>query len=184
MDNKILNFFQLQKQKGFKMVHLNIRSLLKKIDQLRAVLEGSNIEIFTLSETWLHSNIDTHMVQIQGYTAYRLDRKTLNTNLTTTKRGGGLITYIKNTSLDVYVKDAENMSAKDIEIQWFKIECKHAKTITLANVYRPPSGNLDKAIKIIEKSLRSLVKPNEEVVILGDFNIDYKNKSSLNYKNF
>ena len=182
MDNKILNFFQLQKQKGLKIVHLNIRSLLKKIDQLRAILEGSNIEIFTLSETWLHSNIDTHMVQIQGYTAYRLDRKTLNTNLTTTKRGGGLITYIKNTSLDVYVKDAENMSAKDIEIQWFKIERKHAKTITLANVYRPPTGNLDKAIKIIEKSLRSLVKPNEEVVILGDFNIDYKNKSSLNYK--
>ena len=181
MDSKIQNFFQLQKQKGLKMIHLNIRSLLKKIDQLRTILEGSNIEIFTLSETWLHSKVDTHMIQIQGYTAYRLDRETMNANLTT-KRGGGLVTYVKNTSLDVYVKDAENTSTKDIEIQWFKIKRKNTKTITLANVYRPPNGNLDRAIKTIEKGLRALVQPNDETVILGDFNIDYKNKSSPKFK--
>ena len=181
MDSKIQNFFQLQKQKGLKMIHLNIRSLLKKIDQLRTILEGSNIEIFTLSETWLHSKVDTHMIQIQGYTAYRLDRETMNANLTT-KRGGGLVTYVKNTSLDVYVKDAENTSTKDIEIQWFKIKRKNTKTITLANVYRPPNGNLDRAIKTIEKGLRALVQPNDETVILGDFNIDYKNKNSPKFK--
>ena len=42
---------------------------------------------------------------------------------------------------------------------------------------------MKQAIKLIEKRLGSLPKPNEELVILGDFNIDYKNKKSINYKN-
>ena len=74
------------------MVHLNIRSLPKKIDQLRVILEGSNIDIFTLSETWLHDKVDSHMLQINGYNIYKQDRGTFHS---VKKRGGGLLTYIK-----------------------------------------------------------------------------------------
>ena len=180
MDNTIHNFYELSRAKGLKIVHLNIRSLPRKIEQLRAILLGSNIDVITLSETWLHSKIDSQMIEIQGYTLHRLDRATQNANLKN-KRGGGLLAYVR-TALDVYVQTAECLSNKDIEIQWIKIKKKNTKTILLANIYRPPTGKVEQAIKVIEKGLAALRELNDEIVILGDFNIDYKNKMSINYR--
>ena len=139
MTTEIFNFYQLNAAKGFKIVHLNIRSLPRKIDQLRAILENSLLDIVTLSETWLHSKIDSQIVHIKGYTLYRFDRKVSQKDKN--KRGGGLIAYIKN-GLDVRVHDSENVSTKDIEIQWLRITRNRAKDILLGNLYRPPNGKL------------------------------------------
>ena len=178
MTSEIYNFYQLSTAKGFKIVHLNIRSLPKKIDQLRSILQGSNIDIITISETWLHSQVDSHLIHILGYTTYRQDRVTLGQGKC---RGGGLITYVKD-SLDVYVQNSESSSAKDLEVQWIRIARKNAKNILLANLYRPPSGKLNRAIRVLDKGLAALRKPNEEIIILGDFNVDYMNKKSPTFK--
>ena len=71
--------------KVFKVVHLNVRSILKKIDHLRLVTQDLNIDVFTVSETWLKR----HLVDIQGFKAYRLDR---DSGKGEKKRGGGLLT--------------------------------------------------------------------------------------------
>ena len=147
---------------------------MKKIDKLHAILIGSHIDIITISETWLHSQIDPQMVEIQGYKSFRLDRDVNNCKLTK-KRGGGLITFVRNATMDVYVQKEANVSKKDFEIQWLKIKKQNYKTILLANVYRPPAGKVNHAIKVIETGLISLRETNDEVVILGEFNIDYKN---------
>ena len=84
--NHISSFKDLSQRKGVKIVHLNIRSLLPKIDQLRQILVEAKIDIITLSETWLKPEIDTQLVEIDGYTCYRLDR---NKGTTGKKRGGG-----------------------------------------------------------------------------------------------
>ena len=178
MDDKIYNFYQLNAAKGFKMVHLNIHSLSKKIDQLRVILEGSSIDIFTLSERWLHDKIDSQMIHIKGYHSFRQERNSFDT---IKKRGGGLITYIKS-SLDVYVQETENSSTKDLEVQWLRVTRDNAKNLIVANVYRPPAGKLNSAIKTLGKNINHLKKPNEEMVIMGDFNVDYKNKKSPNFK--
>ena len=167
MAETIYNFHQLNGAKGFKVVHINIRSLSKKIDQIRSILQCSTIDILTLSETWLHTKVDSQVIEIQGYTNYRLDREIYNKNHTK-KRGGGLITFVKEGSMDVYVQD--HVSTKDIEIQWLKIKRENSKTILIANVYRPPSGKVDQAIKLIEKGIPSYQIPNEETIIIGDFN--------------
>ena len=120
------------------------------------------------------------MVAIKGYSTYRLDR-CCNPN-SQQKRGGGLIVYVKNTSSDVYVQEVDSSSTQDIKVQWLKIARANSKTILLANVYKPPLEKVEKAVKILEQGLGSLHTPNNEVVILGDFNIDYKNKKSPNYK--
>ena len=174
---EIFNFHQLGKAKGFKIVHINIRSLPKKADQLRLILQNSNIDIFTLSETWLHDKIDTQLIHIPGYDITRLDRKPTPFK----KRGGGLLIYSKK-SLNVNVHQLQTTSTKDLEIQWIRIERSHAKDILLANMYRPPTGNLSQAIKLIGKDIAALKKIKEEMVILGDFNVDYKNMKSPNYK--
>ena len=56
--NKVLS------QKGFKIMHLNIRSLTSKLDQLRTMLGNNNIDIFSMSETWLHAGIRSNILSI------------------------------------------------------------------------------------------------------------------------
>ena len=119
------------------------------------------------------------MMKVQGYALYRLDT---DTNSSKQKRGGGLITYVRNISSDVYVQELNTTSSKDIEIQWLKITRANSKTLLLANVYKPPTGKVEKAVKFLEQGLLSLSSPNYEAVILGDFNVDYKNKKSANFK--
>ena len=179
MDDTIYNFHQLNGTKGFKIVHLNIRSLPRKIDQLRLILEGSTIDIMTLSETWLHSKIDAQLVHVQGYNTYRLDR-TIRQGAKV-KRGGGLVIYAK-TSLDVYVQEAECTSNADVEVQWVRVRRHRSKDLVLANVYRPPLGKVEKALKQLGQNLDSLAKPTDEVLIMGDFNVNYQNQRSPNYK--
>ena len=135
MDDTIYNFHQLNKEKGLKIVHLNIRSLPKKIDQLRLILGSSNIDIFTLSETWLHEHLIHNMYIIQNYQIVRQDRS-LNS---TKKRGGGVLMFVKNV-IETQVQAQESTSSKDLEVQWTRIKRMHAKDILLANVYRPPTA--------------------------------------------
>ena len=59
INHKPQNFQQLQKAKGFKIVHLNTRSILPKIDQLRLALELGRMEVATISETCLREGIST-----------------------------------------------------------------------------------------------------------------------------
>ena len=71
---------------GIKMVHLNVRSLLKKIDQIRLLNEGSGIDVLTISETWLKPHLKTSLVDLKGYQAFRLDR---DSNSKNKKKGWG-----------------------------------------------------------------------------------------------
>ena len=52
-----LSLTDLKKQKGLKIVHLNIRSLFKKKDSLEYDLLDGSTDILGLSETWLKDKI-------------------------------------------------------------------------------------------------------------------------------
>ena len=171
---------ELEAKKGFKMIHLNTRSLFKKIDQLRLTLCTKIIYIVTISETWLSDKMDTRLIDIEGYRSFRQDR---GDGAAVKVRGGGLITYIKNDpGLDVYVQEEQSLSNRHIEMQWLQITRKHAKNILLCNIYRPPEGKVELAIQHLENALKQLRKSNMEIIMLGDLNIDYKNKQTPNYK--
>ena len=153
---------------------------LKKIDQLRIILEGSNVDIFTLSETWLHDKVDSSMVNIQGYNTFRQDR---DSSGSVKRRGGGLITYVKS-SLDAYIQETVRTSTKELEVRWLRIVRENAKNLILANVYRPQSGKVNLAMKALDTSINSLKSPNKEMVIIGDLNIDYKNHKSPTIRHY
>ena len=67
MDNShsINNIDTLSDLKGFKVVHLNVRSLYKKIDQLRLLMQDTEIDIFTVSETWLKEHLNSQLYAIE-----------------------------------------------------------------------------------------------------------------------
>lgn len=64
----------LKRAKGVKMVHLNIRSVLKNIEELRLFALDSKPDIITLSETGLDGSISNSEVNINGYNLERNDR--------------------------------------------------------------------------------------------------------------
>ena len=53
--------------KGFSIMHLNIASLIKHIDQLRTILLDKPCHILSINETRLSENIDDGFVKIDGY---------------------------------------------------------------------------------------------------------------------
>ena len=81
----ITYFEKIGAAKGFRIAHLNVRSLVKKIDQVRILLRDKPVDIFTVSETWLQPHLSTRLVEIDGYEVIRLDRGSGESN----RRKGG-----------------------------------------------------------------------------------------------
>lgn len=73
--------------KGLYIIHVNIWSLLPKIDQLRAWLISNRPSVITISETWLSSSISNSDISLDNYILYRADRGA---------RGGGVATYVSS----------------------------------------------------------------------------------------
>lgn len=121
------------------MVHLNVRSLLPKIDAIRHDFIVPNMDLICCSETWLSENITGSMVAVENY------RLIINDH--TYKRDGGTCIYINN-RLD-YIIPQDSWHDCDIEIQSVLLlgnnENKHCKKICVVVVYRPPSGKARRA---------------------------------------
>ena len=99
------NLVNMTKTRGMKIIHQNIRSLLKKIDELRLVVLklNSGILLITLSETWLHKDITDAKLEIPGSTLYRRERTT---------KGGGVAVYARNDISAFRKTDLENDSVE------------------------------------------------------------------------
>ena len=117
------------------------------------------------------------MVAIHGYKAIRQDR-------TTGKRGGGLIVYIKNYLYNA-VTLLSNFSSvtSDIEQLWFCIEEENSRKKVYGLIYRPPAGKVDICLGQLRVSIES-IKDNQncELTVLGDLNVNYKNRNSAPFK--
>ena len=90
--NTNASFKSLASLKGILIAHLNICSLLNKIDHVRSMAVRADIDILFLTETWLDPSIDNEEVNIPGYYLLRLDRD----RSVCKSRGGGVCVYIRN----------------------------------------------------------------------------------------
>ena len=180
MDNQIKDIESLGKEKGFKLLHVNVRSLMKKIDQIRLTVSGSKLDVITMSETWLNSSLGSRLVGLDDYVMYRQDR---DCKIAGKKRGGGLLTYIHSK----YANESEQLpdvsiSSKHIEVQWSVIHHAHCRDTVIGNVYRPPAGKLEKAVEHLESCLLHFDLAKCDIFIMGDMNVNYKKKTSADYK--
>ena len=75
---------ELRNLKGISYASLNIRSLSKKIDDISILLNRTNLELLSLTETWFNESISDHELEISDYSFHRFDR-----DLGSGKRGGG-----------------------------------------------------------------------------------------------
>ena len=54
-------------------MYYNIRSLLSKVDELRAISEATKPDIICIVETWLDNNIPDNELFLSDYQLFRLD---------------------------------------------------------------------------------------------------------------
>ena len=69
---------EFKKQKGLKIVHLNIRSLFRKKDSIEHDLLDGSTDILGLSETWLKEEVPDSMIKMSNYQLVRYDRQHRN----------------------------------------------------------------------------------------------------------
>lgn len=153
-------------RKGLRIAHVNIRSLINKVDHLNVFLKNNDIHVLGISESWLSENIDDSEIHIDGYNSFRLDRQTTNDS------HGGVLCYVKENLSCKHIIDFHD---DDVETLFIEINLPHTKPILVGNVYRPPDASsmyLEKLDDIFQKCNNRY----DEVYILGDFNVDISRK--------
>ena len=133
-------------------MHLNINSLLPKIDELRHMARLSNAAVIGICESKLDKSITNSEILIDNYDLLRCDRN---------RNGGGVACYIWN-DLSYTQK---NLFPNDIENVFFEIHLPKAKPITVGIVYRPP--NQTDFIKTFNENSAKLDAANKETYIFA-----------------
>ena len=84
--------------------------------------------------------------------------------------GGGIGIFLKHEIKFKLKYDLENHLEESL---WIEICLKNSKSVLLFCYYRPPGGSKYLISEVFEEQLTNVVKTNKEIIILGDFNIDY-----------
>jgi len=140
-----------------------------KIEELNVICNDINLDIFCFSETWLKKVLKNNTFK-HFLSDYKIVRKDRNF-----KRGGGLLILIKN-NIKFEILNIDNCGF--IEVLFVKLINKN---ITVGCCYRPPNS-LISDLDVFEECLTNLILNQNELIILGDFNINLQQKSSLQNK--
>ena len=146
----------------------NARSLGNKLKPFQAFVYSSQLQIFAVTETWLHSSIMDGEIIASGFTLYRKDRES---------RGDGVLLAIHDS-----IPSSAAMS-------WFHWNVGSFNPCSTANCSVPcvpspqVSGNVIHALINYLTELHSF----REFVLLGDFNlsdVDWSSLSGTKYQLF
>ena len=152
--------------KGLRICHLNIRSIVNKMDELRMFCENHAPHVISINETWLDHTISDGEVHIEGYSLLRRDK---------VRNKGGVLVYIDKSVEFVEMKELQD---GDIESLWVKIKPHKSKAFLFCSFYRPPNAENEKTfLEGFQNMLMSVREEQEEIIIGGDFNFDWKKRN-------
>ena len=143
------DLFEPFRKRGFHFLHINVNSLLLKIDELRGIISRTKPEILGITESKRDSFVSDQEVNISGYSILRSDRN---------RNGGGVACYIRN------------VFSNTIEHLFFDLLIPKVKPISIGIFYRPPNANT--FLETFQNDLNLIDFKKFEVYFLGDFNIN------------
>ena len=114
--------------RGLHFCHLNVNSLLSKIDEIRDISNLIKPAVLGITESKLDSSVTNSEVNINGYSIIRNDRN---------RNGGGVACYVRN-DLCFNIK---NVFFNSLEHVFFEILLPKVKPIAIEIIYRPPNVN-------------------------------------------
>ena len=143
------------KKKGLHFIHININSLLPKIDEIRHMTKITNAAIVGIGETKLDKSILSSEIDIEGFDLLRLDPS---------RRGGGVACYVKKFLAYNY----RDNFCKNTESIFIDIFLPKTKLILIGILYRPPDKN--DFVKNLEETFTNCnILDKQDCYLLGDF---------------
>ena len=112
---------------GLHLIHLNVNSVLPKIDELHEIAKKTRATVIGLTETKLDATVLDGEVNLEGYELIRSDRN---------RHGGGVACYIKPNKVVFRSRDGFSNEIKNL---FFDILLPKTKPILVGIVYRPPN---------------------------------------------
>lgn len=151
----------------FKIGNFNIRSMFTGFLEFKNLILQYDFDMVFLTETWLSDGDDVCIFNVPGYRFVHRDRD---------GRGGGVAVYFKNTynpeimSLDFTVTNF-------LEYLILKLRVKN-KFYCFCVFYRPPNTNFNALINDFENIFSSIYPSVEQIICMGDFNINLLNEDN------
>jgi len=165
---------------SFNVIHLNVRSIKNKFDDLHNFLVSTGItwDIICIAETWLKNDIIEY---------YNLDHYNMFASCRNTGEGGGVAVYIH----DKYdVKERTDLQSIDCETSFVELTFNlrsGSKNILVGEIYRPPNHSSKILLDYMENLLEKLENEKKIVVLAGDFNynllVNKVNDCNSSFKN-
>ena len=151
------NEWNVFRSNGIHLIHLNVNSLLPKIDEIRYIAERTKAAVIGITESKLDESIFQSEIEIDNYDLLRCDRN---------RNGGSVTCYIRS---DIsYVQ--ENSFPNVIENIFFEILLPKTTPITVGLMYRLP--NQTNFLEILNMTFEKVDIDKKEKYILGDFNVN------------
>ena len=144
------------------VMHINCRSLLPKLSEIKDLLHLLPATILALTETWLEEN-QSDLVNIPGYQFIQKPRGA-------SKGGGGVGILIKE-GVPHEAQANPLTSFISFEGLFIDITLKTGNT-TVGAMYRPPGQKLDEFTGEIDSHITEILKKSKELLLIGDMNVD------------
>ena len=137
------------------VVYTNAQSIIKKMDELRAMVAMEEPDVVALTETWTHDEIGDDWLKIRGYEMVaREDRRD-----TSGGRGGGVVVYVRS-GINAW------RTEQNVFNQIVSIKIESDENIELNVIYRSPNSTSTNDEALCEW----LKTTHNRSLIVGDFN--------------
>lgn len=138
---------------------INARSILPHLNDIKSIINEKSFDIFLICESWLKDTVDNSYLNINGFTLYRADRNA---------RGRGLCIYVKNgVKNEIFVTNQTYIW----ENLWVKLVI-NKRSYAVGVIYKPHEQSTTIFLDEFEDMLASIVPTVNEIICMGDFNLD------------
>ena len=147
------------------LLHINIRSIRNKFDELSDYLASLkiNFSIIELTETWLTENY-ANMFNISYYNLLTANRKS--------KSGGGVGMCIKEQTNFRLREDLSVFNEGVSETLFIELKNNKKESAVVGVIYRPPKSKMKEFEDELEALISKIIKENKLIYLMGDINID------------
>ena len=152
---------------GLRFLHINARSLVRKLDLVKTWFIAAKPDIVIISETWLKPRVTDDILHIDGFNIFRCDRKS---------HAGGIAIYVAN---KFHVTTLNTIATpKEFELLALQIKISDVP-LTIVGCYRFPRA-VAASVPNLTAILTDLI--STEVVVIGDLNLNWLNEQSDSFK--
>ena len=161
--------------KGLHICNLNIRHILPKLYELRILLSNDTCpDIFGMCETFLKQQNPDSQLSVDGFNFIRKDRTDVKN-----KAGGGLLLYYRQS---LHVTRRTDLEISEFETVWAEITLPNSKPFLICSVYHPPDA-CSSWIDLFDNEITKAQTTGLELILMGDFNIDYSSSCNNKWNN-